>query len=475
MFSFSLLFLAFASIRISRAKLPTASTQASVAACAEISSTLGSVIVQSLGVEYTLAASGAWDLFNAQSQPTCIVFPRNSGHVQAAMTSIFKFNSSYAVQAGGHSAMEGWNTVQNGVLIHFSHMTDVSYNPSTDTITLQPGVHWGNVYNVLEPQGVAPVGGRQGDVGTGLLLGGGLSFLSPAYGFASDSYKALHVVLVTGQLVTATATNQYADLFRALKGGGNRFGIVTRYEFGNASSEAVLNATSHYVRDVQDPKAVLLVSFVHLIVAGLITPITMVNLYYNGTTFPTGIFDEFLAIPGATGLLTPLSYLDIATSLPPGNDRGSIQLFGASAFSVSEPVSVYQNAFARFTNYSNVFRNELSLNVLAFTPVLNPQIQAGRLRDGTIIDPPLGGYAAVQLSRTLVAGMSSISPGLDVGTQLLLQQVPPSPGIPLFLNECDKKQNVFQTYGAYSELKQTYNKYDPTRFNVHHTDGPIGL
>lgn len=40
----------------------------------------------------------------------------------------------------------------------------------------------------------------------------------------------MDVVLVTGELVTVNATNQYADLFRALKGGANRFGIVTRYE-----------------------------------------------------------------------------------------------------------------------------------------------------------------------------------------------------------------------------------------------------
>jgi hypothetical protein len=37
-------------------------------------------------------------------------------------------------------------------------------------------------------------------------------------------------VLVTGEMVTASATNEFADLFRALKGGANRFGIVTRYE-----------------------------------------------------------------------------------------------------------------------------------------------------------------------------------------------------------------------------------------------------
>jgi FAD/FMN-containing dehydrogenase len=67
-------------------------------------------------------------------------------------------------------------------------------------------------------------------VGTGLLLGGGLSFLSPAHGFAADSFIEVDVVLVNGQFVTATATNEYSDLFRALKGGGNRFGIVTRYE-----------------------------------------------------------------------------------------------------------------------------------------------------------------------------------------------------------------------------------------------------
>jgi hypothetical protein len=63
-----------------------------------------------------------------------------------------------------------------------------------------------------------------------LLLGGGLNFLGPEYGFSADMYKELDVVLVTGRLVTATATNEYADLFRALKGGANRFGIVTRYE-----------------------------------------------------------------------------------------------------------------------------------------------------------------------------------------------------------------------------------------------------
>lgn len=65
---------------------------------------------------------------------------------------------------------------------------------------------------------------------SGLLLGGGLSYLSPAHGFACDNYRSLDVVLPHGELVTVTGINQYSDLFRALKGGGSRFGIVTKFE-----------------------------------------------------------------------------------------------------------------------------------------------------------------------------------------------------------------------------------------------------
>jgi FAD/FMN-containing dehydrogenase len=98
-------------------------------------------------------------------------------------------------------------------------------------------------------------------------LGGGLSYLSGEYGFSSDAYRELDVVLVTGELVTATATNKYDDLFRALKGGANRFGIVTRYQveaihtctkfsqYPNSSAEALIYATEKYVRAVNDPKA----------------------------------------------------------------------------------------------------------------------------------------------------------------------------------------------------------------------------
>lgn len=139
-------------------------------------------------------------------------------------------------------------------------MKAYSYDQVKDTISIEPGALWGEIYDGLQFQGVAPVGGRETsvldfssyinfshfhrDVGaSGLLLGGGLSYLSSAYGFSCDTYVSLDVVLPSGQLVTATATNQYSDLFRALKGGGSRFGIVTKFEVTAVHTGTVLDKT----------------------------------------------------------------------------------------------------------------------------------------------------------------------------------------------------------------------------------------
>lgn len=81
-----------------------------------------------------------------------------------------------------------------------------------------PLYSWGDTYPFLEDYGQTVVGGRLSDVGSGLLLGGGLSYLSAEYGLGSDNFVSLEVVLPSGELVTATRHNEYSDLFWALKG-----------------------------------------------------------------------------------------------------------------------------------------------------------------------------------------------------------------------------------------------------------------
>lgn len=92
---------------------PSAHDPAAISAlqtCTGLQGTLGPDIVQFSGAEYLASASNAWSLFNTEDRPPCIVFPRNATHVQSAMAAIYRDKIRYAVQAGGHSAMTGWNT-----------------------------------------------------------------------------------------------------------------------------------------------------------------------------------------------------------------------------------------------------------------------------------------------------------------------------------------------------------------------------
>ncbi|KAF8209337.1 FAD-binding domain-containing protein [Mycena galopus ATCC 62051] len=440
---------------------------AALEACNQLGTSLGPAIIQSSGAEYQAAVTNAWNLQNSEFQPTCIVFPRKSAHVQTAMKAIYAAGSHYAVQAGSHSAMKGWNSVQDGVLIIFTHMANASYDSVADTITLEPGIHWKDAVATLAPFGVAPMGGE--DVGTGLLLGGGLSYLSPSQGYAADNFKALDVVLVNGDMVTATATNEYSDLFRALKGGGNRFGI-----YNSSAAKPLLKATAKYVREVNDPNAVLLVALNNIIEEDDVIPFHIITMFYRGSELPTDIFGDFLAIPATPSPpLGPMSYVDVMATLGLQNQRGFVQKFGASALVGDD--DLFLEAFNHWNNFSAAFPNDFNLTTLAFTPIPGSQVQAGIAKGGNIISPPRGGFAAVQLAEQFNAGIEDLSPEVQRGIDLLFEQIPPSPGLPLYLNECEEQQKVFETYGEYDLLKQIYAKYDPTRFNVEHAQGPSGL
>jgi FAD/FMN-containing dehydrogenase len=57
----------------------------------------------------------------------------------------------------------------------------------------------------------------------------GISFFSPRVGFVCSSIASYEVALASGSVATASAST-CPDLWRALKGGSNNFGIVTRFK-----------------------------------------------------------------------------------------------------------------------------------------------------------------------------------------------------------------------------------------------------
>ncbi|KAL1593578.1 hypothetical protein SLS59_009275 [Nothophoma quercina] len=97
--------------------------------------------------------------------------------------------SRFAVRGGGHMPIPGYNGIDNtGILLSSSNLTTLALSPDKFTVSVGPGNRWRDVYSYLAPSNLTAVGGRVGHVGVpGLLLGGGISFHSSQYGFASDN------------------------------------------------------------------------------------------------------------------------------------------------------------------------------------------------------------------------------------------------------------------------------------------------
>lgn len=74
-------------------------------------------------------------------------------------------------------------------------------------------------------------------------LGGGVGRYSGLHGMIADQLLSLRVVTANGSLVT-TSESENADLFWAMKGAGNSFGIVTEatYRVFDLTSQHVVNA-----------------------------------------------------------------------------------------------------------------------------------------------------------------------------------------------------------------------------------------
>ena len=110
-------------------------------------------------------------------------------------------------------------------------MRGVRIDPTTRTARVRAGNVWTDVTVPAALYGLAPLAGSAPDVGiVGYTLGGGLGWLARAHGWACNSVTAIELVTADGQLIR-TDTRTEPELFWALRGGGNAYGIVTAIEF----------------------------------------------------------------------------------------------------------------------------------------------------------------------------------------------------------------------------------------------------
>jgi hypothetical protein len=135
-----------------------------------------------------------------------------------------------AIRGGGHNGA-GLGTCDDGLVIDLSRMKGIRVDPAHRTVRVEAGCVWGDVDHATHAFGMATPCGFVSSTGVaGLTLGGGIGYLTRRFGLTIDNLLSVDVVLANGTLVTASS-EENADLFWAVRGGGGNFGVITSFEF----------------------------------------------------------------------------------------------------------------------------------------------------------------------------------------------------------------------------------------------------
>ncbi|XXG97659.1 hypothetical protein Hte_003966 [Hypoxylon texense] len=247
-------------------------------------------------------------------RPACVVSPQTAEDVSVTIRTLTSYpdrQCSFAIRSGGHASWAGASNIAGGIVIDIRGLNSIDVHPDTSTVSVGAGAEWDDVYAKLDPIGLSVNGGRCAGVGVGgLTLGGGISYFSPRYGWTCDAVTNIEIVLADASIIETNA-NSDPELFQALKGGNNNFGVVTRIDLstftqgllwtGNIYSDlsTVNDVISELVKissaDAYDEHASIITSFGYSQARGL-SVVSNVLVYTKDVESPP-IYQDLLSLP----------------------------------------------------------------------------------------------------------------------------------------------------------------------------------
>ncbi|KAN0000911.1 hypothetical protein ACTFIZ_001373 [Dictyostelium cf. discoideum] len=167
-----------------------------------------------------------------KNKPICYIKIENSNQLKDSLNyakNIIKKRVS--IRSGGHSCCN-FSILNDTVNLDMSGLKECKIDLINKTATVQCGVTFLEYYKETSKYLLGGPGGSCPSVCVGgLALGGGSNPLSIKHGYLLDSILEITILLENGKLVKSNATNQYSDLFWALRGAGHcSFGIALDFK-----------------------------------------------------------------------------------------------------------------------------------------------------------------------------------------------------------------------------------------------------
>ncbi|EQL34654.1 hypothetical protein, variant [Blastomyces dermatitidis ATCC 26199] len=202
--------------------------------------------------DYVSNKRSYWAEQQAALSPNCFVAVTESLSVSISVAISRKTQCPFSVRSGGHSDVPGASNIENGITIDLRPLREIVVSNDKRTTSVGAGASWGEVYTKLDQLDLIVVGGRVSPIGVGgLSLGGGISFFSGREGLACDNVVNYHVVMADARLQNVNQTS-HPDLYLALRGGGNNFGIVVRFDLDTYPQGEMWSTIRSYGLDAKE-------------------------------------------------------------------------------------------------------------------------------------------------------------------------------------------------------------------------------
>ena len=196
--------------------------------------------------------------------PDVIILPTTTQHVSDAVVCAGTNNVKVQARSGGHSYASFSSGGQNGsMVIDLESFNNITVDDS-GVATVGTGVRLGNlalgIYS--QSQRALPHGTCPGVGVGGHFSHGGYGYDSRVWGLALDTIIGLDVVLANGSFVHATTTD-YPDIYWALRGAADSFGIVTSFYLQTLPAPTSLVSWQYFFPSVYSSSAAMTEAFFH--------------------------------------------------------------------------------------------------------------------------------------------------------------------------------------------------------------------